>query len=94
MERQNAVTESHAKKMADIDIYKFGKMIESIGQNTLIEMAKAGPDADVRLLQSLGLKTTLITDGTTPVNLFQTAQGLIKKSICAGFNTTENGESN
>jgi len=90
LERQNTVTENHSKKLADIEIYKFSKMVESIGPNTLIEMAKAGPDADVRLLQSLGLKTSLITDGNTPINLFQTAQGLIKKSICAGFNATDN----
>jgi len=31
----------------------------------------------VKLLRSLGLKSTLITDGKTPINLFQTAQGLI-----------------
>ena len=31
----------------------------------------------VKLLQSLGIKSTLITDGTTPINLFNTAQGLI-----------------
>jgi hypothetical protein len=28
-------------------------------------------------LQGLGLHTTLITDGASPINLFQTAQGLI-----------------
>ena len=31
----------------------------------------------VKLLQSLGLKSTLITDGSSPINLFSTAQGLI-----------------
>ena len=31
----------------------------------------------VKLLKSLGLKSTLITDGSSPVNLFSTAQGLI-----------------
>ena len=31
----------------------------------------------VKLLQSLGIRSTLITDGTTPINLFNTAQGLI-----------------
>ena len=31
----------------------------------------------VKLLQSLGLKSTLITDGTSPINLFNTAHGLI-----------------
>ena len=31
----------------------------------------------VKLLQSLGLHSTLITDGSQPVNLFTTAQGLL-----------------
>jgi major vault protein len=29
------------------------------------------------MLQALGLKSTLITDGKTPINLFSTANGLI-----------------
>ena len=31
----------------------------------------------VKLLQSLGLRSTLITDGSKPVNLFNIAQGLL-----------------
>jgi len=31
----------------------------------------------VRLLQGLGLKSFMITDGNTPINLFNTAAGLI-----------------
>jgi len=40
-------------------------------------MATAGPDMQVRMLQSLGLKSTLITDGSSPINLFNTASGLV-----------------
>ncbi len=29
------------------------------------------------MLKALGLQSTLITDGSSPINLFQTAQGLI-----------------
>lgn len=29
------------------------------------------------MLQALGMKSTLITDGSTPINLFTTANGLI-----------------
>lgn len=35
------------------------------------------PFFQVKLLQSLGLKSTLITDGSTPINLFNTAYGLL-----------------
>jgi major vault protein len=31
----------------------------------------------VKMLQALGLKSTLITDGSSPINLFNTASGLI-----------------
>ena len=33
--------------------------------------------SQVKLLKSLGLKSTLITDGSSPINLFNTAHGLI-----------------
>lgn len=33
--------------------------------------------AQVKLLQGLGLHSTLITDGNSPINLFNTANGLI-----------------
>nr|XP_014338022.1 PREDICTED: major vault protein isoform X2 [Bos mutus] len=45
--------------------------------NTIRDMAVAGPEMQVKLLQSLGLKSTLITDGSTPINLFNTALGLL-----------------
>lgn len=35
-------------------------------------------DNQVRLLQALGIKSTVITDGNTPINLFNTAHGLIE----------------
>ncbi|CAG0889129.1 unnamed protein product [Cyprideis torosa] len=65
------------KEVADIEKQKFNAMVEAIGQETLQKMATAGPDHQVRLLQSLGLQSTLITDGRTPINLLNTAQGLL-----------------
>jgi len=49
----------------------------SIGADTIQAMAEAGPSMQAKLLQSLGLKSFLITDGNSPINLFQTASGLI-----------------
>jgi len=37
----------------------------------------AGPELQAKLLQGLGLKSFLITDGNSPINLFNTAKGLI-----------------
>ncbi|XP_052772249.1 major vault protein-like isoform X2 [Mya arenaria] len=63
---------------ADIEVKKFADMVSAIGAKTLAAIATAGPDMQVRMLTSLGMESTLITDGNTPINLFLTAQGLVK----------------
>ena len=68
---------SKSKEVSSIETEKFKNMVEAIGASTLATMASAGPDMQVRMLQSLGLKSTLITDGSSPINLFNTASGLI-----------------
>uniref|UniRef100_A0A673BLD6 Major vault protein n=1 Tax=Sphaeramia orbicularis TaxID=375764 RepID=A0A673BLD6_9TELE len=65
------------ERLAQIDSQRFGQLVESLGSDTLKEMARAGPELQVKLLQSLGLKSTLITDGSSPINLFTTANGLL-----------------
>ena len=52
-------------------------MVGAIGADTIRAIAVSGPEMQVKLLQALGLKSTLITDGSSPINLFQTAAGLI-----------------
>ncbi|KAM7449562.1 hypothetical protein ABFA07_002693 [Porites harrisoni] len=74
---QNGLDVSKAKEMAAIETEKFQNMVSSIGADTIQAIATAGPEMQVKLLQSLGLKSTLITDGSSPINLFSTAQGLI-----------------
>ena len=66
-----------SKRITDIEVNKFKNMVDAIGAPTLQAIATAGPDLQVRMLQALGLKSTLITNGTNPINLFDTAQGLI-----------------
>jgi len=66
-----------AKELAEIESAKFKSLIDSIGQNTLVAMAAAGPEGQAKLLGSLGLKGYLVTDGKSPINLLQTASGLI-----------------
>jgi len=41
-------------------------------------MAAAGPRRQAKLLSSLGIQSTLITSGNSPINLFNTAKGLIE----------------
>jgi len=66
-----------ARDLGDIESLKFKQIVLAIGADTIQSMAEAGPQMQAKLLQSLGLKSFLITDGNSPINLFQTASGLI-----------------
>eukprot|EP00049_Salpingoeca_infusionum_P023380 m.11789 g.11789 ORF g.11789 m.11789 type:complete len:870 (+) comp5769_c0_seq1:425-3034(+) len=65
------------KQMVALEVSQYQAMISAIGPQTLVAMAEAGPDSQVKLLQSLGLQSTIITDGKTPLNLLNTAAGLV-----------------
>jgi len=73
----NSIEITKAKELAGIEASKFKAIVDSIGADTIQSMAEAGPAMQAKLLQSLGLKSFLITDGNSPINLFQTASGLI-----------------
>jgi len=66
-----------ATQMAEIETQKFKSLVDAIGKNTLKTIAQAGPELQARLLNGLGLKSFMITDGNSPINLFNTANGLI-----------------
>ncbi|KAM8777726.1 major vault protein isoform 1-T1 [Rhynchonycteris naso] len=68
---------SKAQQLAEVEVKKFTQMTEALGPSTIRDLAVAGPEMQVKLLQGLGLKSTLITDGSTPINLFSTALGLL-----------------
>jgi major vault protein len=77
---QKALTEleiEKAKKMALINMTEYKEKVAAIGPETIKAIAQAGPEMQAKLLQSLGLQSMLITDGKSPVNLFNTVQGLI-----------------
>uniref|UniRef100_A0A8C9W6X7 Major vault protein n=1 Tax=Scleropages formosus TaxID=113540 RepID=A0A8C9W6X7_SCLFO len=76
-QEMNRLEVEKQQKLAQIEVQRFKEMVASLGAETLKEMARAGPELQVKLLQSLGLKCTLITDGTSPINLFNTANGLL-----------------
>ncbi|XP_061555890.1 major vault protein [Phycodurus eques] len=65
------------ERLANIESERFRQLVSSLGSDTLAEMARAGPELQVKMLQALGLKSTLITDGSSPINLFTTANGLL-----------------
>jgi len=66
-----------AEKMAKIETEKFHQMVTALGTETIRAMAAGPQEQQVKMLQSLGLKSTLITDGRTPINLLNTANGLM-----------------
>jgi len=66
-----------ARQLSEIESDKFKSVVESIGAETLKAIALAGPELQTKLLSGLGLKSFLITDGNSPINLFNTAKGLI-----------------
>jgi len=87
---KNAVELEHRKKideleieksrqLAEIEVTKFAQIVDAIGADTLCAIARAGPEMQSRLLSGLGLQSVMITDGSSPVNLFNTASGLISQ---------------
>lgn len=68
------------RKLMKIEVEEFKKTVNAIGKETIVEMARAGPDTQAKLLGSLGIKSFMITDGKNPINLFSTAKGMINNS--------------
>ncbi|GAB1602127.1 major vault protein-like [Argonauta hians] len=74
---RNTLEVNKVTSMANIQVDMFQKMIQSLGQDTLRDIAISGQESQMKLLKSLGIKSTLITDGSTPINLFNLAQGMV-----------------
>jgi len=66
-----------ARELSEIEAKKFKDLVNSIGANTIKVIAQAGPEMQAKLLSGLGLKSFMITDGKSPINLFNTANGLV-----------------
>jgi len=52
--------------------------VGAIGQDTIVEIAKAGPELQASLLESLGLTGYLMMDANNPINLFAAANGMVQ----------------
>jgi len=68
-----------AKELAEIESGKFKKIVDAIGQDTLVALSKAGPELQAELLQSLGLQGYLMMDSNNPINLFSAVNGMVGK---------------
>jgi major vault protein len=73
----NKLEITKAQQLADIEAMKFKSIVDSVGATTLQQIAESGPQLQKKMLQGLGLKSFVITDGSTPINLFNNAQGQV-----------------
>jgi len=73
----NELEVTRAQSLSQIEAEKFKNIVSAIGAQTIKAMAEAGPSMQAKLLSGLGLHSTLITDGNSPINLFNTASGLV-----------------
>jgi len=80
LKKLNQLEIEKAKELSNIECKKFEQIVEAIGRDTIESMAKAGPEMQTKLLQGLGLQGFLITDGNSPINLFNTANNLVSSS--------------
>ena len=65
------------KRIALIETEATRKRVEVIGASTIRNIAQAGPSSKVRMLEALGIRSTVITGGNTPLNLYQSQGGNI-----------------
>jgi len=73
----NELELNRAREMAAIEAKKFSDIVGAIGADTIAAIAQAGPEMQAKLLSGLGIQSLMITDGSSPINLFNTASGLI-----------------
>jgi len=66
-----------ATDLAKIEADKFKSIIDAVGADVIEAIATAGPSQQADLLSSLHLNSFMVTDGNNPINLFNTARGLI-----------------
>jgi len=72
--------ELHEKQiLSDLETSKFEKVIKAIWQDTLVEISKAWPESQIKMLQALGLDWYILTNWNSPVNLFNFANSIAKK---------------
>jgi len=80
LEHQTSLVKLEIEKeseLSEIESSKFKNIVKAIGSKTIKSIAQSGPEMQQKLLNSLGLKSLLITDGNSPINLFTTAQGIV-----------------
>jgi len=73
----NELQVGRARDLSSVEAGKFRAVVASIGADTIKAIAQAGPEMQAKLLNGLGLKGFLISDGNSPINLFNTSGSLM-----------------
>jgi len=74
--KMDALEIDKAKNLADIELNRVKATVSAVGVKVLKGVAEAGPTMQAELLKGLGITNVLISDGNSPVNLFNTANGI------------------
>ncbi len=69
-----------AQSLAAIESEKFTKIMTTLGKDTLIKIARSGPETQAKMLESLGLQGYMLMGSENPINLFTAANGMISGS--------------
>ncbi|CAK8689709.1 unnamed protein product [Clavelina lepadiformis] len=77
IKEQNDLGINKDRDLARIETEKTQNIISAVGADTVRAIAVAGPEHQINLLRSLGIQSTIFTDGNSPINLFNAANGLI-----------------
>lgn len=75
--RNSAIQMNEKQQLAAVEVNKIQKLLNAVGSDTLATILNAEPQMQQEMLKSLGLQGYLMTDGRNPINLFDTAQGLV-----------------
>ncbi|CAJ1993555.1 major vault protein [Leishmania donovani] len=76
-EKVAAMTLAYEKELEEVRHTLMGRVVAALGPETIAEIARAAPELQAKLLASLGLEGYLVTDGSSPINLFKAASGLV-----------------
>jgi len=75
--KKNELKIKRAKELGDIESSKFASLVGAIGTNTLVQISRAGPESQAKMLKGLGLQGFMMMDGKNPINLFTAANGMM-----------------
>lgn len=75
----NKLAEERLRRLASIEAAKYEQIMSSLGKETLIAIANAGPELKAQLLGTLGLQGFIVTDGSTPINMLNFADQIVSR---------------